>query len=357
MDDPTFSGSGDEQSAVEPARLRGIVEFLQAAERLKDTLRSGATAGGRTESVAEHSWRLCLMVMLFEQELAGLDHHRLLKLCVIHDLGEAVSGDVPAIHQTAGDGKAGQERADLVALCAGLSGDLRGEIIDLWDEYNSAATPEAILAKGFDKLETMLQHAVGRNVAGFDYAFNLSYGVAQTGRHPLLRQIRSLVDDATRARLGASEGAAGPPDRPAAINAEALSPRVGGGAAILRDGRLLLVKRRRAPEADHWGLPGGKVDWLEPVPAAVAREIAEELGLEIGPQRLLCVVDHIDKDANEHWVAPVYVVDDAVGEPRVLESEALAGCGWFALDDLPAPLTRATVQAVAALAAKPRDAQ
>lgn len=119
------------------------------------------------------------------------------------------------------------------------------------------------------------------------------------------------------------------------------SPRVGCGAAILREGKLLLVKRLRPPEADHWGLPGGKVDWLEPVPDGVAREVREELGLAIRPRDLLCVVDQIDRGKGEHWVAPVYLVEDAEGEPRVLEPAALAGCGWFALDALPAPLTRA----------------
>ena len=132
-------------------------------------------------------------------------------------------------------------------------------------------------------------------------------------------------------------------------SASANAPRLGCGAAILRGGRLLLVRRRRDPEAGHWGLPGGKVDWLEPVAAAVAREIAEELALAIRPERLLCVVDHIDAEAGEHWVAPVYLVEDAVGEPVVQEPEALAACGWFALDDLPAPLTRATQQALAHL--------
>ena len=55
---------------------------------------------------------------------------------------------------------------------------------------------------------------------------------------------------------------------------------MGCGAAILRDSKLLLVKRKRPPETNHW-VPGGKVDWLEPVVAAVARQIAEELGLAI----------------------------------------------------------------------------
>lgn len=127
-------------------------------------------------------------------------------------------------------------------------------------------------------------------------------------------------------------------------------PRMGCGAAILRDGRLLLVKRRRNPEAHHWGLPGGKVDPFETVPAAVVREIQEEIGLSISAQTLLCVVDQIDQAQGQHWVAPVYLVEEWRGEPAVREPEALAAVGWFALDALPAPLTEATQQALRALA-------
>jgi ADP-ribose pyrophosphatase YjhB (NUDIX family) len=127
------------------------------------------------------------------------------------------------------------------------------------------------------------------------------------------------------------------------------APRVGCGAAILRDGEILLVHRRRMPEADHWGLPGGKVDWREPVAAATEREIAEELGIGIEARTLLCVVEMVE---GEHWVAPVYRVEAFTGEPRVMEPEALHACGWFALDALPQPLTEATRQAVAALAAR-----
>jgi len=127
-------------------------------------------------------------------------------------------------------------------------------------------------------------------------------------------------------------------------------PRVGCGAAILRDGALLLVLRLRQPEAGHWGLPGGKVDWGEDTRATCAREIAEELGLAITPGRLLCVADTIDRGEGGHWVAPVYLVEDCVGEPAVLEPDKLGGCGWFALDALPAPLTAATAAALRALA-------
>ncbi|MFZ4607257.1 MAG: NUDIX domain-containing protein [Caulobacter sp.] len=126
-------------------------------------------------------------------------------------------------------------------------------------------------------------------------------------------------------------------------------PRVGCGAAILRNGALLLVRRLKEPEAGFWGLPGGKTDWGETTRQTCAREIAEELGLTITPGRLLCVADTIDRGDGGHWVAPVYLVEDCVGEPVVLEPDKLGGCGWFALDALPSPLTAATVAAVSAL--------
>lgn len=126
--------------------------------------------------------------------------------------------------------------------------------------------------------------------------------------------------------------------------------RVGCGAFITDDqGRLLLVKRRRNPEADHWGLPGGKVDFLEKVPDTIRREIAEELGVVIDLTGLLCVVDQIDPAGPSHWVNPVHRARIIAGEPRVMEPDAMVDWGWFALDDLPGPLTISTKAALAAV--------
>jgi len=121
------------------------------------------------------------------------------------------------------------------------------------------------------------------------------------------------------------------------------APRLGGGAFI-RDaaGRLLLVQRRREPEAGHWGLPGGKVDFGETIEAAVLREIEEELGVTLRLDGLLCLVDQIDRAAGSHWVAPVYRAVIAAGDPVNREPAALAAIGWFTLDALPQPLTLAT---------------
>ena len=126
-------------------------------------------------------------------------------------------------------------------------------------------------------------------------------------------------------------------------------PRVGCGAAVVRDGQLLLVQRLTEPEAGCWGLPGGKVDPFESLHVAVRREIHEELGIVIEDAHLLCLVEMIDRAGDEHWVAPVYRATEFTGEPENREPTKHAAFGWFTLDALPADLTIAARQAAAAL--------
>lgn len=126
-------------------------------------------------------------------------------------------------------------------------------------------------------------------------------------------------------------------------------PRIGCGAAILVDGKLLLIRRKREPEAECWGLPGGKVDLFEPVARAVEREVAEELGVTIHARQMLCLVEQSDPAAGTHWIAPVYLVTEFTGVPALMEPEKHSAFGWFALGELPSPLTTPTIQAVEAL--------
>lgn len=180
--------------------LEGILTFLRDAERLKTVTRSGWTSTGQRESVAEHTWRLCLMAMVLYGRAPGIDLARLLRMCLIHDLGEALGGDVPAPRQTPETHKADRERADLVRLTASLPPALQREILELWDEYEAAATPEAKVAKGLDKLETILQHTQGRNPDDFDYSFNLDYGKQYTAADPVMAALRARLDEATARR-------------------------------------------------------------------------------------------------------------------------------------------------------------
>ena len=122
-------------------------------------------------------------------------------------------------------------------------------------------------------------------------------------------------------------------------------PRVGGGAVILRDGRILLQQRINAPEAGYWGIPGGKVDPFEPVADAVRREIEEETGLRLRDLDLLCVSDLIDREAGYHWVAPAYLARGFEGEPVIREPAKHSGLDWFDLDAQPEPLPAPTLAA------------
>ena len=188
----------------------GLLDFLRRVEPLKSTLRSGHTASGRRESVAAHAWRFALMAFALRDQFPDADPLRLLGMALVHDLGESVSGDIPAPEQVGTD-KAGTERRDLAWVLAPLPEATRAELLGLYDEYEAAETPTARAAKGLDKLETILQHTQGDNPPGFDYRFNLGYGRRYTGAHPTLRALRERLDEETARRVQESEasGAAG----------------------------------------------------------------------------------------------------------------------------------------------------
>lgn len=191
---------------MQSSDIASRLDFLRQAERLKDTLRSAYTTSGRTESVAEHTWRLTLLVITFADALSDIDLLKLLKICILHDLGEAVDGDIPAPLQSATATKSVKERDDFLSLVNTLPDELSAEFISLWDEYEAGESAEARAAKALDKVETILQHNQGLNPEGFDYEFNLQYGKAYTNKVPIASAIRELLDVDTQARAEQSEG-------------------------------------------------------------------------------------------------------------------------------------------------------
>ena len=131
------------------------LRFVREAERLKDTLRSAHTSQGRHESTAEHSWRLALLALALAGERPGLDSERVLGMCLIHDLGEAYEGDIPAVEQTDPAAKAAAERSAVDRLTALLPEAAARRIRSLWEEYEECRTPEARWVKALDKIRAL----------------------------------------------------------------------------------------------------------------------------------------------------------------------------------------------------------
>ena len=129
-------------------------------------------------------------------------------------------------------------------------------------------------------------------------------------------------------------------------------PGVGCGAAVVADGRILLIKRRRPPEAGSWNLPGGKVGFLERVEDAICRETLEETGLRVRLTRFLRLTQMLGQD-NQHWVSPVWLAEPLSGEAQNREPGKAEAVAWFPLDAPPAPLAQAAREAIAEITVAP----
>jgi 8-oxo-dGTP diphosphatase len=129
-------------------------------------------------------------------------------------------------------------------------------------------------------------------------------------------------------------------------------PGLGVGLVILRDQKILLYKRMRAPEIGHWSIVGGKVDHMEPAEQAARREAEEETGLEIVRVELLGPIELISEADGHHWISLLFIAKDFEGEPQLTEPDKLSSFGWFTRRDLPQPLSAFAQAAIAHLDAE-----
>lgn len=142
--------------------LKNVLEVLSLAEKLKYELRHSWLSNGRQESVAEHTWRMSLMVVLLEPYLdKDLDTARTLKMVIVHDLVEAEAGDIPVFDVTtdlAREMKQAKERKAIENLRDTLGLGLGQHVYELWHEFEEKKTYEAKVANALDKLEVQIQH-------------------------------------------------------------------------------------------------------------------------------------------------------------------------------------------------------
>jgi 8-oxo-dGTP diphosphatase len=137
--------------------------------------------------------------------------------------------------------------------------------------------------------------------------------------------------------------------------ASSMHPRVGVGVLLVDDsGRVLLTLRNRPPEAGHWSIVGGKLDFLETLEQCAVRETLEEVGINIAIDSLLCVTDHRLPSEGQHWVSPAYLARLLSGEAKNCEPDKTREVRWFPPNELPPNLTMTARNAVAAYKATRR---
>ncbi len=172
---------------------REYLEILHVAERLKDTLRHCTTTKGRPESVAEHSWRVALMAFLLKGEFTDLDMNRVISMCLIHDLGECFTGDIPTFKKTDTDRK--NEDDLLMDWVEGLPVNVRTEMTSLFEEMNAGRTREAKVYKALDKLEAVIQHNESpiSTWEEHEYKLNKTYAFDKVEFSPWLMELRKEI--------------------------------------------------------------------------------------------------------------------------------------------------------------------
>ena len=133
-----------------------FLEILHTTEKLKDATRHCTTSNRRTESVAEHSWRISLMAYMLKSEFKEVDMDRVVNMCLIHDLGECFTGDIPTFDKTDMD----RETEDFLLKnwVKSLPKELGTDMSDLYKEMEAQETKESKVYKALDKLEALIQH-------------------------------------------------------------------------------------------------------------------------------------------------------------------------------------------------------
>jgi len=187
---------------MEPKEFLGA---LHIAERLKDATRHCTTSNRRPESVAEHSWRMALMAYFLKDEFPKADMDKVVRMCLIHDLGEAFTGDIPTFDKTKADEET--EEAQLGRWVASLPENLSEDMRALYAEMNERKTLEAKIYKALDGLEAVIQH----NESPLDtwikreYSLNLTYAYDKCAFSSWLTRLRDEIRDDTIRKIEAEQ--------------------------------------------------------------------------------------------------------------------------------------------------------
>jgi len=178
-----------------------LISILSVAEKLKCTTRHCDTSTGRRESVAEHSWRLALMAMLLEDEFSDLDIDKVIKMCLIHDLGEVFTGDIATFEKTDADTAAEDSAYDnWIDTFPDIQ---KKQFSELLAEMSALETCESKLYKALDKLEAVIQHNESdiSSWLPLEYELQLTYGAEEASFSPFTSRLKEYIDQWTQNKI------------------------------------------------------------------------------------------------------------------------------------------------------------
>lgn len=170
-----------------------LLQFLDLAEKLKCHTRHSWTSSGRQESVAEHVYRLLVFAWLVREEFPDYDMNRVMELALFHDMGEALTGDIPAFEKDKEDEKKEEQAQEKIAGM--LPEPYRERLADIFREVEKKETKESRLLAALDKLEALIQHneADLSTWLPLEYDLQLTYGQEQTKSIPYMKKLRKRV--------------------------------------------------------------------------------------------------------------------------------------------------------------------
>ena len=178
-----------------------LLEILTVAEKLKCNTRHCYTSTGRHESVAEHSWRIALMAMLLRPEFPHADMDKVIRMCLIHDLGEAFTGDIPTFDKTEADTR--REDALFDQWVQTLPEETRKEFSCLLVEMSCLETQEAKIYKALDKMEAVIQHNESDIATWLPLEYDLQrrYGAENVKFSPYFQKLKGEIDAWTKQKI------------------------------------------------------------------------------------------------------------------------------------------------------------
>lgn len=181
---------------------RKLLEAVSVAERLKDATRHCYTRNGRHESVAEHSWMMTLIAFFIKDEFPDADMDKVIRMCIIHDLGEAFTGDIPTFEKTNANEKT--EETLLSDWVSTLPENQRVEMYSLYEEMKKRETTEAKIYKAIDSLEALIQHNISDISTWIDreYELNKTYADDKVEFSDYLKELREEIRKDTLEKIG-----------------------------------------------------------------------------------------------------------------------------------------------------------